>query len=78
MRRGPGRKAESHRGEWKEIFHFFFSFSNISNAFSNSFCNPFLLEVKNQSITKQKYATACMHKHVSNLIIDFIYRKSFL
>jgi hypothetical protein len=32
-RRGLGRKAESQRGEWKEIFHFFFSFSNISNAF---------------------------------------------
>jgi hypothetical protein len=49
----------------------FFSFSNISNAFSNSFCNPFLLEIKtNQS--QIKYAAACMHKHVSNPIVDFI------
>jgi hypothetical protein len=35
--RGLGRKAESQRGEGKEIFYFFFFFSNISKPFSNSF-----------------------------------------
>jgi hypothetical protein len=34
--RGAGW-AESQRGEGKEIFYFFFFFSNISKPFSNSF-----------------------------------------
>jgi hypothetical protein len=58
----------------EEYFLFSFFFSNTSNTFSNSFCTPFLLEIKtNQS--QIKYAAACMHKHVANLIFDFIFLK---
>jgi hypothetical protein len=53
---GLGRKKEakgagpSGRKLRMEKTSISFSFSNISNAFSNSFCNPFLLEIKtNQS-----------------------------
>jgi hypothetical protein len=72
-RRGLGRKAESQRVEWEEIFHFFFSFSNISNAFSNSFCNPFLLEVKtNQSQNKNMQQHVCTSMYLTLLLILFI------
>jgi hypothetical protein len=46
------------------------SFSNISKAFSNSFCTHFLLEIKTNH-SQIKYAAAYMHKHVSNPVVDF-------
>jgi hypothetical protein len=48
--RGAGwaERPKTSEGE-KEIFYFFFFFSNISNAFSNSFLKSFSSSNKNQS-----------------------------
>jgi hypothetical protein len=71
-RRGLGRKAESQRGERKEIFYFCFSFSNISNAFSNSFCNPFHLEVKTNQSQNKNMHHVCTSMYLTLLLILFI------
>jgi hypothetical protein len=64
-----GKAGPSGRNQRTVNSYFFFSFSIISNAFSQDSWNNFPLKIKtNHQI---KYASACMHKHLFNPYIWF-------